>query len=210
MEGSSVYFNSLLTPQWLANQAQTYEKFTFSNEALLFKDGSVFNHRLIRVRLVKPGLLRDDLRYLVTITLSYVSPISPTTDMDPHVFVSDGVNDIGHDMLDADNYPSLTPLRACEATSSLSPTITCVDTDVRVNNYFVSPQVVNAIYNVGGNQAATGEAYASYDRVISVFHTYTKVLQPSRGLYLDIHRDHANEQYLIKFVKVKVEQELLS
>jgi hypothetical protein len=205
-----VYFNSLLTPQWLADHAQIYEKFSFSSGALLFKDGSADLHRLIRVRLVKPGLLRDDGRYLVTITLSHVSPISPTADMDLYLYLSDGVKNVGNDMLDAANYATLPPLRPCEADSGVVAATACNSDGPRVNNgYSLSPQVITFTHSVGGHQVTSGEAHATYDRTISVVHTYTNILQPRRGLYLDIHRDNKGEQYLIKFVKVKVEEEVL-
>lgn len=205
-----VYFNALLTPIWLRDNAQIYEPVTISNEALLINNGPVDRNRLIRVRLVKPGVLRDERRYIVTIITSHVSPVSPTTDKDLEVYVSDGANAVGHLILDQANFAADAPIWSCQTVSGPVSSRTCVRSSVRVSTASKPAEVVTAVHNVGGNQPAAGEAHAAYDRDISVFHTYTKTLRPSRGLYLEVYRDHKAEKYLIRFIKVKVEEELTS
>ena len=179
------------------------------DDGLLFKDGAVKENRLLRVRLVKPGRLRDELTYLVTMTISFVSPISATADMDLTMFLSDGVNAVGHEILDTGNYATFPPIRACQTPSGTVAPRNCANTGVRVT-LDKSNEVVTASFNVGGNQPAFGEAHATFDREISVIHTYETQIQPSRGLYLEIYRDSSSEQYLIRFVKVKVEDGFLS
>jgi hypothetical protein len=128
--------------------------------------------------------------------------------MDPKMFISDGVNAVGHQILDTNNYGNLPPVRACMTPSGTTAPTDCVDTDVRVTAD-KSNEVVTATYNVGGNQPAFSEAHATFDRAISVIHTYETQIQPSRGLYLEIYRDNVSEQYIFRFLKVKVEEGFL-
>lgn len=157
---------------------------------------------------MKPGVLRDERRYLVTISTSVVNPRTPSTDMDLAVYVSDGVRSVGHFILDQSNYASGPPIWCCETASGQTRSETCHQTGVRVSS--LPAQVVTGCYNVGGNQPAAGIAHAAYHHEIAVFHAYTSIIRPSRGLYLEVYRDHVAEQYSIKFFKVRVDEEITS
>ena len=203
-----VFFSAMLTPRAILDHAHAGEPFSLTAKGeLLFKSGTVPYSRLLRIPLAKPGRLNKYGAIVVDVIVSHRSPISPTADMDPHFMLSDGISAVGLKVKDAANFKSFSPIFAIEGVSGPklrfpSPTVE----DFRVTS---GPATVhNLHFRLEPQRPAECFAHASYDREISLYHQYSRVLHPERGLYIEVYRDdEIEEQFLFSFFKIHAQVE---
>ena len=197
----------MLTPRAILDHAQIGEPYSLTAKGeLLFKSGSVKFARLFRISLAKPGRLNKYGTVVVDVMFSHRSPISPTTDMDPYVMLSDGTSSVGFVISDKDNYGNYPPFSAAEGLSG--PILhyqSETSGDFRVTS---DPATVNTLhFRLEPHRPADCFAHGSYDREVSHYHQYSKTLYPERGLYVDVYRNHAPEQFLFSVFKIRAQVE---
>jgi hypothetical protein len=177
-----------------------------SKGELHFRGGRVSYSRLLRIPIAKPGKLSADKAILVDIIYSHRSPLSPTSDMDPRIMLSDGISAVGFHTHDKGNFNNLSPVRSCEGISG--PTLrsaSCLIESIRVTS---NPATVHTLhFRLEPQKTASGIIRGSYDREISLFRQYNKILKPERGLFLEVYRDHNYEEYIFSFFKVTAQEE---
>ena len=197
-----VFYSTTLTPLAILDNANIGEPYTLTSIGeLQFGSGTVDLTRLLRIPLAKPGILNEHRVILVDVVYSHRSPISSLTDMDPRIMLSDGISAVGFRTHDKVNFDSDSPVRSCEGSSG--PTLgsmSCPAENIRVTS---EPATVHTLhFRLEPQKQASGVIRGSYDREVSVFRQYTKILKPERGLVLEVYRHDAPEQYVFSFFKI--------
>jgi hypothetical protein len=202
-----VFFSAMLTPPAILDIAQVGEKYFLTSKGeIQFKTGAAAHTRLLRIPLAKQGNLDTFRTIVVNVVVSHRSLISPTADMDPYFMLSDGVSSVGMKMHDKDNFRHYSPIVAVEGQSGTrlgSPSQTAED--LRVTS---TPATVHYLhFRLEPNRRAQCFAHASYDREISLYHQYSKVLHPERGLFFEVYRDDTKDQYVFSFFQIHAQAE---
>ena len=205
-----VFYNAMLTPRLLLDHAFVGEPYSLTAKGeLLFRSCKEIFTRLLRIPLAKPGQLNKSGTIVVDVVVSHRSPISPTADMDTHIMLSDGISSVGFLVHDKGNFRDSPPINAVEGLSGpkLHDTLTTSE-QFRVTS---DPATVHTLhFLLEPQRAAEGFAHASYDREISDYHRYRKILHPELGLYVEVYRgDDCREQFLFSFFKVKAQVQSL-
>ena len=204
-----VFYSSTLTPRAIIDNANIGEPYSLTSKGeLLFSSGKVFLSRLLRIPLAKPGKLNEHKVILVDVIYSHRNPVSPTQDMDPRIMLSDGTSAVGFHTHDKDNFGNLSPVRSCEGTSGATlGSMSCPPESIRVTS---KPATIHTLhFRLEPQQQASGVFHGSYDREISLYRRYSKILRPERGLYLEVYRHHEPEQYIFSFIKIIAQEERL-
>ncbi|XP_062505835.1 uncharacterized protein LOC134182447 [Corticium candelabrum] len=203
-------YDAYLNPSAIINNANFGEPYTLNSHGeLVFHAGTTLNGRLFRIPLCRPNRLSGSETLLVDVTYSNKNPISPTTDMDPHFMLSDGVKAVGFEIRDKAYFASASPIASCEGTSgTFLATRTCCSENIRVTS---DPPTVHSLhFRLQAGQPASGSCSGSYDRGVSVYRNYTDPLYFERGLYFEVYRDSPSEQYIFSYFRIQVHVESLA
>ena len=143
------------------------------------------------------------------VIFSHRNPISPTTDMDPFITLSDGISSVGFVVFDKSNFGNHAPITAVEGLSGPkmhSPSI--IPGHLRVTS---EPATVHTLhFRLESQRPAEGFGHASYGSEISVYHQYSRILHPERGLSIEVYRENdLPEQYIFSFFKIRGQVESL-
>ena len=208
VNNSSFYL--LITPNDVkfkryGDRVRLHETQVSGGPSISFNAGQTNRNRLMSVTLVEPNVLDDATRYVVTATISHRSPVSVTTDTDIFLTVSDGIEAVGYIILDKANRNSKDAMWACEGRRQ--QIFGCDITKLK------SPSITNfsPLHTVqvkfGGHHGAFGIGKTVSNVHVIFTHNFPYIMKPSKGIFLDIYRDHAYERYIIDFIEVRVEKE---
>jgi hypothetical protein len=204
---ADVFYSSTLNAGALIDNANFGEPYSLSSKGeLQFGSGTVSLSRLLRIPLVKPGILNENGVVLIDVVYSHRNPTSPTADMDTRIMLSDGTSAVGFLTHDQDNFGSLSPVISCEGTSGARlGSQSCSTETIRVTS---EPATVHTLhFRLDPHKQASGAIHGSYDRGISLYRQYSKILRPERGLFLEVYRSDKGEQYIFSFFKITVRAE---
>ena len=192
-----VLYYKVMAPQWLEDHASLNHLITSTPVMLHFKINSP-RPRLIKVPLFHRGELPTD-DITVTITIHLEDP--PTSDSDFLPTICDGTICNGVYISDSGNYPD----NACNyLTINSGVTFTKISDSggcgAPITYQYFPNTVTITFYPINkwasfrippsGGYTATG--------------TFTKQLDLTKGLYLEVYGDSANEEYTLKFMEAKV------
>ncbi|XP_062503452.1 uncharacterized protein LOC134180334 [Corticium candelabrum] len=202
-------YDAYLNPDAIINNANFGESYSLNSHGeLVFQNGANNRARLFRIPLSRPNRLSGSETLLVDVTYSNRNPISPNSDMDTTVMLSDGVSAVGFLTVDKSNFDTQSPILACEGTSGNTLTRSCPGDSLRVTS---DPATVHsAHFRLPSGQPASGSLSGSYDRGVSVYRNYTDPLHFERGLYLEIYRGDAIEQFIFSYFRIQVQVESLA
>jgi len=94
-----------MTPLWLETHASYIDSSSvLTAKHFTFNAGSIKHALLLRIPLVKAGILKDETPLTVEITVANDVSIGQNIDSDPLFGVSDGTSFIGIQTLDQSNY----------------------------------------------------------------------------------------------------------
>ena len=181
------------------NRIRVYEPLS-AGTSISFDAGNTTYNRLIRVTLAEPNVLSNTDRYVFSATISHRNPVSVEADMDLIITVSDGHHAVGYVISDQANSPII--MFAAEGPSRQVFVHSLSEHTVAFQYSPLHPVQVN----FGGNLKAfgVGQTVSDVNRVAT--YQYSKTLKPAEGVYLDLHREHKPERYIIDFIEVTLEK----
>ena len=196
-EGPLLY-HKLMTPKWIQDHAAINHLASASSTLLHFKLG-VTRGRILRVPIFQEGCVpKEDIVVYVKIYLR--DP--PTSDSDPLVSICDGTFCNGIFVSDRGNYPN----NACNYGSFNS-----------------GPTYANTQFS--GNCGGIPITYSTYPKEVTItfypseqlgtFHiiphggyttaaSFTRKLDLTQGLFLELYGDAAGEEYRLQYMQVEV------
>ena len=194
-------YRQLMTSKWLEKNADFTAPHTVKTEYLEILPVTVNYERALRVQLVAPKVLesKDSVTVKATVALD---PALANSDHDPIIGISDGTSFVGFIAYDVLNYPNYSPCSVYEAD--------------------VEGQILRN-YRDGGGPLFSSSFYST-ERTIRIrpaerlgfCHTehnagyintalYKRLLDPCKGLYLEVYHQNAGETYRIKYIDVEVD-----
>ena len=185
-----------MTPQWLEDHASLSQLNAATAASLHFKVNQA-NHRLIRVPLFQRGELSTD-DITVTITIHLEDP--PTSDSDPVPAICDGTVCNGFFLSDSGNYPN----HACQYLTLGSGLTFTLIASTGCNG----PITYQHFPNTATLTFYPANKWASFSIPPSGGYTtagtFTRQLDLTKGLYLEVYGHGVNEEYKLTFMEVKV------
>ena len=191
-------YHKLMTSKWIQDHAAISGLASATNEVMHFKVGTT-NTRLLRIPIFQRGqVLKEDI--VVYIKVYFRDP--PTPDSDPLIGICDGTVCNAIITLERHNYPNT----ACNYGSFNSGPI-------RTNSQFT------------GNCGGIPITYTTYPNAVTLtfypseqlgtFHiipdggyttvgSFTKKLDLTQGLFLEVYGDDVNEEYFLQYIQVEI------
>ena len=190
-------YYKVMTPQWLEDHASLSQLIAATPEMLHFKVNQA-HRRLIKVPLFQSGELPTD-DITVTITIHLEDP--PTSDSDPIPAICDGTVCNGFYISDSGNYPN----HACNyLTLESGLTFKHIANPGGCNG----PVTYQHFPNTAKLTFYPANKWGSFSIPPSGGYTtagaFTRQLDLTKGLYLEVYGDNLNEQYKLMFMEVKV------
>ena len=188
-----------LLDEFATNISSTWSTTT---DQITFYAGSITNEVLLKVPLVSTGELTDDTPLTVEITVANDVSIGERTDSDITYGVSDGTNFIGFFTTDKRNYLDHSPCSGVEATSG--------DTKTSIRRFYTRHLLIPRDSSYPAQFVFTlklekpwGICFiAQYGFTNTA--NYSRRLTLSRGLYLEVYKQHQIEKVGIKFIGVTI------
>ena len=188
-----------MTPKWIHNNAAIVGPHALYPQYLEVL-GTTGGHyqRAIQVQLVAPNILTSTDTVTVTVTVAVDVSYASSNDHDPVIGISDGISFIGAQAKDRISIP-------CHTVEGQSST-----TILAITNHINGPTVASRRYSseikIQLKPAEQwGSCHTEHDEGYTNVGNYQHLLDPSRGLRLEIYRNNANEKYRIKYIVVDVD-----
>jgi len=172
---------------------------------ITFNAGSIKEALLLRIPLVKAGILKDGTPLTVEITVANDVSIGQSMDSDPRYGVSDGTSFIGIQTVDqmqycCDNY--LYPCRGVQGTSG--DTLTNKDVFDKTSPSQVAKFYPDQFVFTFKLEKSWGSCFTAQGGGFTKMVNYTRQLLPSRGLSLEVYKMNIREKVGIKYMEVTV------
>ena len=186
-----------MTPQWLEDHA-SLSHLTAATPALLHFKVNRNRQRLIKVPLFQRGELPTD-DIIVTITVHLQDP--PTSDSDFLPAICDGTVCNGIWISDSGNYPN----GACNyLTLESGLTLTRIANTGGCNGPITFQHFPNTVTLTFYPLNKWGSFSIPPSGGYTTAGTFTRQLDLTKGLYLEVYSNDVNEQYKLMFMEVKV------
>lgn len=194
-----------MTPLWLEKHASyiSSNRNTTADQ-ITFNAGSLRRAALLKVPLLAAGVLEDEAPLTVEITVANDVSIgqTPGGDSDIKYGVSDGNNFIGFDTVDRGNYPTRAPCCGAEAKSGdVLTALKLFDKSIPLTSASFYPDQFVFILKL---DQPWGSCFTPHDGGFIKTVEYTKQLQLSRGLTLEVYKYDATETVGIKHITITV------
>ena len=194
-----------MTPSWLEVHASYIDRQRFGTaEQLTFNPGSLDFAALLKVPIIPADILDDVSPVTLKIVVSLDENIGKNDpDSDPRFGVSDGISFVGFEAVNEKMHGSrLAPCFGIKGTSGTS-----LSNEIAINRY--SPLPNDSIFL--GHFVITlklkehwGSCYTAHDGGFVKTADFSKQLQLSKGLTLEVYKDNKSERVGIKFIEVTV------
>ena len=192
-------YHRVMIPKWIHNNAVITGPHALYPQYLeILPTTGVSKQRALQIQLVAPNILTSTDSVTVTMVVAVDVSYANSNDHDPYTGVSDGMSFIGIYAQDRNSYPC----RIREGNSN-----TAMLTQI---NYIYGPAVTSKCYSseikIQLKPAEQwGSCHTEHDGGYTNVGNYQCLLDPSRGLYLEIYRDDTAEKYCIKYIVVDVD-----
>ena len=201
-----LYYHRLMLPNWLRNDRNVFWRTTSGSNDLQLEIPADTNdwETIFKVGLLPAGVLTRYHDITVKIKVGVILP-EPQKHRDPMSYmISDGEKSIGIQLLDPNHdYAKFGPYRAVEGDSgkiALQNPNTEVAATVTTNSKN-NPDQFEISIKPSEN---FGSAYCAIDDGHKIVAQYTKELDLSKGLLLEVYRFKSKEEYKINYVEVTV------
>ena len=188
-----------MTPKWIHNNAVITGPHALYPQYLeiLPSTGQSLQYAL-QVQLVAPNILTSTDSVTVTVTVAVDVSYASSNDHDPSIGISDGISFIGAYVPDR----STNPCRIREGNSN-----TAVLTQINnINGPTVTSRRYSSEIKIQLKPAEQwGSCHTEHDEGYTNVGNYQRLLDPSKGIHLEIYREAANEKYRIKYIVVDVD-----
>lgn len=194
-----------MTPLWL----ETHASYISSNrnttaDQITFNAGSLPHVALLKVPLLAAGVLEDETPLTVEIIVTNDVSIgqTPGSDSDIKYGVSDGNNFIGFEAVDRGNYGSWAPCSGAEAKSGdVLTAVKLFDKFIPLASASFYPDQFVFILKL---DQPWGSCFTPHGGGFIKTVEYTKQLQLSRGLTLEVYKTDLRETVGIKHIAITV------
>ena len=188
-----------MTPKWIhSNAVITGPHALYPQYFTILPTNGENYQRAIQVKLVDPNILTFTDGFTVTVIVAVDATYASSNDHDPAIGISDGISFIGFEATDE----RTSPCNHYEGDSS---------TDVLQNRYLAfGPVVTSRRYSseikIQIRPAEQwGSCHTEHDEGYTNIANYQRLLDPSKGLYLEWYRNGINEKHHIKYIVVDVD-----
>ena len=193
-----VPFYQLYTPSDLTKMAEFTTSYSgVTSTALSFGTDSIGGRRLFKLPLIPANVLQYNADIIVEITVGLDNVIR-SGDSDPKVFISDGQNGIGFDIRE-DIKGQCRGYQAIMGDTSSSRSATGGSTHI---TSILQEQFVLTIKPY----QRWGSCYTAADSGVISPVTYTRSINPERGLWLEVYREDTGERYVFNYIKVEIHE----
>ena len=188
-----------MTPKWIEKHATiTVPYALYPDHFDILPTTGVNYERTLQVQLVAPNILTSTDSVTVTVTVAVDASYASSNDHDLSIGISDGMSFTGAYASDR----SSNPCRIREGNSN-----TAILTQI---NDIDGPTVTSRRYSseikIQLKPAEQwGSCHTEHEGGYTNVGNYQRLLDPSRGLYLEFYRHEAPEKYRIKYIVVDVD-----
>ena len=193
-------YHQLMTPKWIHDHAILTTPHSLYSQYIEFPSGVQFE-RMLRQQLVPPNVLSSTDSVAITITIAMDTQVANSADHDLQIGISDGASFVGFVAPDKDNYPSISPCVLREAD---------ISTGILQNGAGGSGPLVASRRYSGEIRIQIkptekwGSCHTEHDEGYTNIANYRRLLDLTKGLYLDMYRQGPLEKYRIKYIVVDI------
>ena len=172
---------------------------------ITFNAGSIKDALLLRIPLVKAGILKDGTPLTVEITVANDVSIGQSIDSDPSYGVSDGTSFIGILTVDQKQYCCNHYFYPCHGVQGTSgDTFTDKEVFDKTSSSQVAKFYPDQFAFTFKLEKSWGSCFTAQGGGFSKTVSYTRQLLPSQGLSLEVYKMHKSERVGIKYMEVTV------
>ena len=176
--------NILITPGNVRYLVNFIGNATIDSRSIRFGSGTA-NEKILQVPIAAAGEL--DVHASIRVTVGLTPVIG---DSDPHIGISDGVNENKFAIFDTYNYATLPPCCVTDGTYENK-----LVTTRRVSSHFTF--LFSPFYKYGACSSAQDGGYLNVG-------TFNNQVDPSNGLSLVVYRDNVRENYQFRYFLVEI------
>ena len=189
-----------MTPKWIEHHATiTAPHALYPQYFEILPTTGVGRQRALQVQLVAPNILTSADSVTVTLTVAVDVSYASSNDHDPIIGISDGKSFIGFIAHDRHSYP-------CDALEGDSSTDTMKNIPTLIHGPFVSSRRYSSEIKIQLKPAEKwGSCHTEHDGGYTNVGNYQRLLDPSKGIHLELYHGGNNEQYRIKYIVVNVD-----
>ena len=190
-------YHRVMTPKWIhSNAVITGPHALYSQYFEILGTTGASHQRALQIPLVAPNILTSTDSVTVTVTVAMDVSYASSNDHDPTIGISDGISFIGFIADERSTNPCI--IREGDSSTTLmqihsinGPTVTskCYSSEIKIQ---LKPA------------EQWGSCHTEHDGGYTNVGNYC-LLDSSKGLQLEIYRNHANEKYRIKYIVVDVD-----
>ena len=202
-------YHQTMTPSWLEAHA-SYINSNRSNttEQLTFVAGSEHRAALLKVPVIPANVLKNSTMLTVKIVVSNDLSIGNSEDSDPICGLSDGISFVGFRTVDKRNYNSYAACFRCEGSSGATLNENkCMGQYSLIPSERIYPGQFIFTFKLDAREN-WGSCYTALDGGYVKTAAYSKRLNLSRGLTLEVYKGGKKERVGIKFIEVTVVDDL--
>ena len=199
MVQSVLPYHRVMTPKWIhSNAVITGPHALYSQYFEILPTTGVLYQRALQIPLVAPNILTSTDSVTVTVTVAVDVSYASSNDHDPNIGISDGKYFIGTHVADRYGHP-------CLITEGDSSTTVLTST-----KHIAGPTVTSRRYSseikIQLKPAEQwGSCHTEHDGGYTNVGNYQRLLDPSKGLQLEIYYHRAPQKYRIKYIVVDVD-----
>ena len=188
-----------MTPKWIHSNAVITGPHALNLQyfEILPTTGAAFQ-RALQIPLVAPNILTPTDSVTVTVTVAMDVSYASINDHDPTIGMSDGTSFIGVHVKDRIPNP-------CYVLEGKSGTALLNHLTVSNGATVTSRRYSSEIKIQFRPAEQWGSCYTEHDGGYTNVGNYRRLLDPSKGLQLEIYRQGTNEKYRIKYIVVDVD-----
>ena len=192
-------YHRVMTPKWIHNNAViTGPHALYPHYLEILPTTGDLYQRVLQVQLVSPNILTSTDSVTVTVTLAVDVSYASSNDHDPAIGISDGISFIGIKADDRSNLP-------CRITDGDSSTLVIKDVIQVVGPTAASQRYSSEIKIQLKPAEQWGSCHTEHDGGYTNVGNYQRLLDPSKGLFLELYRNDAPEKHRIKYIVVDVD-----
>ena len=190
----------MITPKWIHNNAVITGLHALYPQYLEILPTIGDPHQqALQIQLVAPNILTSTDSVTVTVTVAVDVSYASSNDHDPDIGISDGKYFIG--IIAHDRHP-----HPCNALEGDSSTVTMQNIPALTHAPIVTSQRYSSEIKIQLKPAEQwGSCHTEHDGGYINVGNYQRLLDPSRGLYLEVYHKDAPEKYRIKYIVVEVD-----
>ena len=194
-------YHQLMTPSWLHKHSTITGPHSLNPQYLEFLPSAVGFQQLLQVQLVAPNVLTSTECISVTLTIAMDTALADGGDHDPIFGISDGKSFVGFLIADKGNYPTHSPCYSFEGEDVIGIlTNRKAGTGSLVTSRSYSSEIKLQIRPT----EQWGSCHTEHDEGYTNVGNYQHKLDLTNGLYLEMYRADAAEDYRIKYIAVDV------